>query len=379
MSSKFAILLVAGITALCAQETPLDNSVKINLPPDSPLTLISANLGESHVSQRGSAVVLDLDVTLTLHNASPNRVRGVSLMVTAQEVTPGGKASVSVPSLDVPPNQNFPVRIDLRLLRPAQIAGGPLVQVNLDGVLFQDYTFYGPNRLDSRRTMTAWEMQAQRDRKYFKSILAAHGMEGLKQAMLESLNRQAARPRLDVQVSRGRAVTSAAAGEHAARFAFLRFPDEPVEPVDGWAEIAGNEARNPRIDVRNLSSRQVRSVEIDWIVTDRQGKQYMAGSVPASGPEFNLKAGSTSRVLQDTALRFARLSNDGGAPVSIAGMTGFVGQVEFADGKVWIPNRESLANAQLLGILEPSPEEQRLTDLYRKKGPKALADELNKF
>ncbi len=379
MSSKFAILLVAGITALCAQETPLDNSVKINLPPDSPLTLISANLGESHVSQRGSAVVLDLDVTLTLHNASPNRVRGVSLMVTAHEVTPGGKASVSVPSLDVPPNQNFPVRIDLRLLRPAQIAGGPLVQVNLDGVLFQDYTFYGPNRLDSRRTMTAWEMQAQRDRKYFKSILAAHGMEGLKQAMLESLNRQAERPRLDVQVSRGRAVTSAAVGEHNARFAFLRFPDEPVEPVDGWAEIAGNEARNPRIDVRNLSSRQVRSVEIDWIVTDRQGKQYMAGSVPASGPEFNLKAGSTSRVLQDTALRFARLSNDGGAPVSIAGMTGFVGQVEFADGKVWIPNRESLANAQLLGILEPSPEEQRLTDLYRKKGPKALADELNKF
>ena len=140
------------------------------------MTLISANLGESHVTQRGSAVVLDLDVTLTLHNSSPNRVRGVTLLVAAQEVTPGGKASVSVPSLDVPPSQDFPVRINLRLLRPAQIAGGPLVQVNLDGVLFQDYSFYGPNRLDSRRTMTAWEMQAQRDRKYFKSILAARGV-----------------------------------------------------------------------------------------------------------------------------------------------------------------------------------------------------------
>jgi len=376
MSSKLAILFVTGITALCAQETPLDNPVKINLPVDSPLTLIATTLGESHVTQRGSAVVLDLDVSLTLHNSSPNRVRGVTLLVAAQEATPGGKASVSVPSLDVAPNQNFPVRINLRLLRPAQMGGGALVQVNLDGVLFQDYSFYGPNRLDSRRTMTAWEMQAQRDRKYFKSILAAHGVEGLKQAMLESLNRQAERPRLDVQVSRGRAVASAAAGEHNARFAFLRFPGEPVEPVEGWAEIAGNEARNPRIDVRNVSSRQVRSVEIDWIVSDRQGKQYMAGSVPASGPEFNLKAGSTSRVLQDTALR---LSKDGGTPLSIFGMTGFVGQVEFADGKVWIPNRESLASAQLLGVLEPSPEEQRLMDLYRKKGPKALADELNKF
>lgn len=305
MYSKFAILVAAGLAALCAQEFPLDNSVvKINLPQDSPLTLISTSSGESHVSQRGSAVVLDLDVALTLHNSSANRVRGVTLLVAAQEVTPGGKASVSVPSLDVAPNQNFPVRINLRLLRPAQMGGGPLVQVNLDGVLFQDYSFYGPNRLDSRRTMTAWEMQAQRDRKYFKSILAAHGMDGLKQAMLESLNRQAERPRLDVQVSRGRAVTSAAV-ERNVNFAFLRFPGEPVEPVAGWAEIAGNEARNPRIDVRNLSAQQVRSVEIDWIVSDRQGKQYMAGSVPASGPAFNLKAGSTSRVLQDTALRLA--------------------------------------------------------------------------
>jgi len=72
--------------------------------------------------------------------------------------------------------------------------------------------------------MTAWEMQAQRDRKYFKSILAARGIEGLKQAMLESLNRQAERPRLDVQVSRGRAVASSAVADHTARFAFLRFP-----------------------------------------------------------------------------------------------------------------------------------------------------------
>jgi len=146
--------------------------------------------------------------------------------------------------------------------------------------------------------------------------------------------------------------------------------------VDGWAEIAGNEARNPRIDVHNLSTRQVRSVEIDWIVSDRQGKQYMAGSVPASGPEFNLKAGSTSRVLQDTALR---ISKDGGTPLAISGTPPLVGQLDFADGKVWIPDREELANARLLGVLDPSPEEQRLMDLYRKKGPKALADELNKF
>lgn len=376
MSSRFAVVFVAAVLGAAAQDRSLDNSVKINLPADSPVTLISANLGESHATQRGSAVVLDLDVVLTLRNSSQNRVRGVTLLVAAQEVTPGGKASVSVPSLDVAPNANFPVHINLRLLRPMQMGNGPLVQVNLDGVLFQDFSFFGPNRLDSRRSMTAWEMEAQRDRKYFKSVLAARGMDGLKQAMLDCLNREAQRPRYDVQVSRGAAVGTAAAADHNVKFAFLRFPGAPVEPVEGWAEISGNEASNPRIDVHNVSDRQVRYVEVGWIVTDRQGNQFVAASVPASGPQFNLKAGSTSRVLQDTVLH---ISKSGAGPVSIAGIKGFVGQVEFSDGTVWIPNRDSLAGAQLLGVLQPSPEEQRLMDLYRKKGPKALADELSKF
>jgi hypothetical protein len=380
MFSKVAILSLVWLSAVSAQDARLDsyNSVKINLPPDSPLTLISADLGESHVSPRGSAMVLDLNMALTLRNSSLNRVRGVTLLVAAQEVTPGGKASVSVPSLDVAPGQNFPLHIDLRLLRPGQMTAGPLVTVNLDGVLFQDYSFYGPNRLDSRRSMTAWEMEAQRDRKYFKSVLAAHGGKGLQDEMLASLSRQdeRARNRLDVQVTRGHTVTSAALLEHQAQFAFLRFPDSPVEPIDGWAQIAGNEAREPHIQVRNRSERTVRYVEIGWLVTDAQGKQYMAASVPNADPGLIMRPGETGHVLQAASLRF---SHDGGRPVPIGRMTGFVSQVEFADGKIWIPNRESLASSQLLGVLAPSPEEQRLTDLYHKKGLQTLIAELNKF
>jgi hypothetical protein len=44
--------------------------------------------------------------------------------------------------------------------------------VGLDGVLFDDFSFYGPNQLDSKRSMMVWETEAQRDRQYFKSILA---------------------------------------------------------------------------------------------------------------------------------------------------------------------------------------------------------------
>ena len=377
-STRLAAIGILGAAALLGQETALDphSSIKINLPADSPVSLLSANLGESRATARGAAMVLDLHMGLTLRNASGNRVRGVTLRVVTQEVTLGGKASVAVPSLNVGPGEAFPIRIDLQLMRPTQAANGPLVQVDLDGVLFQDLTFYGPNRLNSRRSLTAWELEAQRDRQYFKSVLAAAGPQGLQREILESLSRQAERPRLDVRVSRGRAVSAAAvAPERTAQFAFLKFPDSPVDPVEGWAQLSGSEASAPRIEVRNKGAKPVRYVELGWIVEDQQGRQFLAASLPASDPELNLLPGHTGRVLQDTALRFSR----NGEPVAVKSMAGFVSQVEFADGKVWVPNRQNLQNAMLLKVLAPSAEEQRLSDLYRKKGINALVEELKKF
>jgi hypothetical protein len=298
------------------------------------------------------------------------------MIVSAQEVTPGGKGSWAA-WVDVGAGEVFPLLIDIRLLRPLQPQNGPLVQVGLDGILFNDFSFYGPNRLDSRRTMMVWETEAQRDRQYFKSILTKYGPEGLQRLALDSLSRQAARPRLDVQVSRGGRSTSAAAGggERQAQFAFLQFPDSPVQPLDGSVRIAGNEAKAPHIEVRNRSPKAVRYFEIGWIVRDSQGKEFWAASVPASGGDLNLKPGQTGRALQDTALRF---SKGQGEPVDIQGTTGFVSQVEYTDGKIWVPDRTSIENAQLLSVMAPSLEEQRLTDLYRKKGPRALVEDLKK-
>jgi len=379
MSSKILSLILAGVAALCAQDTPLDphSSVKINLPADSPVSLISANMGESRASARGGAMLLDLHMELTLRNSGPRNIRGVTLLVLAQEVTPGGRASATQTSLDVSPGAVFPMHISVRLLRPLQVAGGPLVEVSLDGVLFDNLYFYGPNRLESRRSLTAWELEAQRDRQHLKSVLAAYGPEGLKRSMLDSLNRQAERPRLDVIVSRGgRSTTSAAGAERTAQFAFLKFPDAPVEALAGSAQIAGSEARAPRVQIRNRSAKPVRYVELGWIVRDRQGREFMAASLPASNPELLLAPGQSDHLLQDSTLKFSR---NGAEAIAVDGMTGFISQVEYADGKVWVPNRTSLESAQLLRVLAPSPEEQRLTDLYRKKGLSALMEELKKF
>ena len=375
---RLAGLLLLSAAMLPAQDGLLPKgSVSIVVPNDSPVVVISSSTDESRTTLRGAALMLDLHMSLALRNAGVNRIHGITLRVVSQEVTLGGKASVALPSLNVGPGEVFPVHIDAQLMRPTQLAAGPLVEVSLDGVLFQDLSFYGPDRLNSRRTMTAMEMEAQRDREHFKKILA-QGPQALQQAVLASMNRQAERPRLDVRViPHGPAVTSAAmaAPERAQQFAFLQMPDSPVQPVKGYAIVSGNEARAPRVEVRNNSNKPVKYVELGWLVKDQSGREYMAASLPASDANLYLPAGKTAQVGQETQLTFSRDRK----PLNVAGMTGFVSQVEFADGKVWVPTRESLSRVMLDKVVPPSAEEQRLTEIYRTRGLPALIEELKKF
>ena len=367
------MLALLGAGAALAQDVPLEGRVNINLGKDSPVALVGMSTGDSHSNSRGAALVLDLHMSLTLRNTGASRIHGVALRVVSQEVTVGGKGSVSIPSLNIGPGESFPVRIDMQLMRPTQAAGGPLVDVNLDGVLFEDLSCYGPDRLSSCRTMTAWDLEAQRDREHFKRILAQAGVKGLQQAMLESISRQSTRPQLDVRVIR---VTSAAfSSEHAEQFAFLEFPDSPLQASKGSAQIAGNEARQPHIEVLNRSARAIKYVELGWLVSDPGGQQYLAASLPAADPSLYLPAGKTAIVEQDTTLRFTRR----GQPVNIQSAVGFVSRVQFADGKLWVPSRADLERGSLVKILPPSAEEQRLDDLYLKRGLDALVQELKKY
>ncbi len=378
-AAAFAGLLLAVAPGLFAQETPLSkNSISVNLPPNSPVTLISMSSDQSRATAMGAAMRLDLDILLTLRNASPSHIRGITLRVISQEAVPGGKGSVTKVSLNVGQGEVFPVDIQMQLVRPTQVAAGPLVQVDLDGVLFQDLSFYGMDKLNSRRYLTACETEAERDREHFKQVLLRSGKDGLQKEILESIARQEHLPSLDVRVGRsnGPSVTSAALpAEHEARFAFLQFPDSPVAPVEGWARINGNEARAPQIDVRNTSSKAVKYVEFGWVVSDPAGRQYMAGSLPSSESALYLPAGSQATVRQDSSLRFS--SN--GQPVNIQGMTGFIRQVEFADGRIWVPSRQSLDNPLLHKVLAPSAEEQRLSQIYVRRGIAGLVEELKKF
>ena len=115
--------------ACLAQDSGVDlrGGLKINLPKDSPVAVAALDLGPSKATARGGAVMVDLHASLRLRNLSGKRVKGVTLLVLAQDVTAGGKGSVAAPSLDVAPGDEFSVRIDLRMVRPVSTSGSPPV------------------------------------------------------------------------------------------------------------------------------------------------------------------------------------------------------------------------------------------------------------
>ncbi|MCC6537612.1 MAG: hypothetical protein IT162_08695 [Bryobacterales bacterium] len=373
-------LLIAALTAaaLGAQTAPADSSLKVrvNLGADSPVSLLGNEWDSSRVSDRGGAQVLHLAGQLLLKNGSNRHIRGVSWLVQTRDNTPGGRASVTKASLDVAAGETFPLKVELRLLRPLAVgrAGAPEIEVALDGVLFDNLSFYGPNLLDSRRVMVAFEAEAQRDRRHFLSVLQAKGAEALRAECMTSLARQSALARADVQMAR-RTTTTASEGERRLEFAFLRFPDSPVEAFAGAASVLGAEARAPRVEVANRSTRAVNYIEVGWLVRDGRGREYLAGAAVPS--RTKLAPGQKAAVAEAGTLRFSEPA--GGAPVAIDGMTAFVSQVEFADGSVWVPSRAALADPGLEKAIAPSAEEQRLTNLYRRKGLNALIDELKRF
>jgi anti-sigma factor RsiW len=363
------------LTVTVAVGGPAPNTkIDLTKDKDSPVTLVSYDSGDTKVTPRGSAYLVDFHPTLSLRNSSAKRVRSVALTVLAQENSPAGKASVSVPSLDVAPGDTFAIHINQTLLSPA--FGNPAIQLQLDGVLFEDLSFYGPDKLHLQHNMTVWELEAREVRQYYKKLLNASGPGWLQTAMLDSIARQADVPQPNVQMTPGGSV----AGSGAARatnadpgqdmqFAFLRLPDTPVELSGGVARVSSNEASAPHFAVRNISKRPVRHLEIGWILKDQDGREFLAASLPA---DVSLAPGQSSQVSEDASLRF---SGHG----AIQSMRGFISSAEFADGSYWIPSRKELDDPQLRRVIAPSPEEQRLSQIYNKKGLNALIEELKKF
>ena len=150
MSTRTSFLFLLLGTAAWAQSQRLDprSTMHITFPEDSPVTVVSADWGESNASPRGGAMLLDLHTSLSLRNSGSRRIRGITLLVSAQEVTPGGKASVSVPSLNAVPariSRSASISACCGRCKPAMDRWSRSASMAFCSTICRSY---GPNRLE---------------------------------------------------------------------------------------------------------------------------------------------------------------------------------------------------------------------------------------
>ena len=376
-SWKYLVVVLAlGFGQIHAQQHSGPRWLDVDFPHDSPLSVMSFSLNDSTAAVKGTSLALGLHTSLALRNSGKRTVRGLTLRVEAPDLNPSGKASVTVPSLNVMPGEVFPVKLDLELLRPFNTGKneGALVQVSLDGVLFDDLSFYGPDRLHSRHSLTVYELEARRDRRFFEHLVAGGETAQLREEMNFGL--PAASPaQLGLELLTD--LKSTRRIERPVSVALVKFSDAPVQMLTGEAKVFKNEVRAPQVSLQNQTSKPVKSIEMGWILRDERGRDYLAGSLPAAvdiGPVQN------GRVQEKGVLRFSQPS---GRPMLIEAVTAFLNNVEFSDGNLWIPSRsdisESNLDPSLKRAISSSPEQQRLAEIYRKKGLTALIAELRKF
>lgn len=371
------IVLATLLISICAwAQNDSGRWLDVEFPHDSPVLPVSFSFGPTTAHVRGVSMALDLHASLLLRNTGTKPISGLTLRVEAQDLTPSGKGSVTVPSLDVQAGEVFPVRIDMELLRPFNVAKSDraIVQVSLDCALFTDFSSYGPDKLNSRRALVVYELEARRDRRYMAKLLQSGQWAELREELnfgLQDFNPQ----QLGLELLRD--ARTATKHEQAMSVDAVSFPSAPVQPLSGAAQIAGNEVRAPQIEVKNTSQKMVRSIEMGWIVRDERGRDFVAGSIPST---MELAPIETGTMTESATLRF---SHPTGMPMVIGALMAFVNDVEFADGKLWIPSRADINTATsdpvLRRALATSPEQQRLTDIYRRKGVSGLAEELKKL
>ncbi len=380
MASKrrpFVLLLLAffALGTWAKAESNPAQWLDVEFARDSPVLPIAFSLRPSTARVIGTSTALDLHASLLLRNTSSKAINGLTLKIEAQDLAPAGKASLTVPSLRMQPGDVFPLRIDLELRRPFTAAAtqGPVVQVSLDCVLFKDLSTYGPDKLNSRRTLTIYELQARREREYVAGLLAAGHMAEIREELNFGLQDQHP-PAVGMELSQ--ASVAAESHQQTVDLDTMNFADAPVTPVRGNVKIAGGDLTSPHVDLKNTSQKLVRSIEVGWIVRDEQGKEYLAGSMPAV---MQLKPIETGTMTEGSTLHLFRSA---GQPVAIGSLTAFVSDVEFADGGHWIPSRADILGATksiaLRRALFNSPEQQRLADIYRRKGIGGLTAELKR-
>lgn len=369
-----ALALAAAIQPAAAQQF----EVSVRIPESVPLHAASSDFSDSDLEARGGVLVINLSGTVSMANAGSDPVRALALRVEAGTRALGGRAAVVVPSLHARKGESVTVPVNLRLVRPLPLPPGPAVLIEPDAVLLASMTAAGPDRLGAARKLRVLEAEARRDRAFFLSRLESGGRAGLAAAMQASLRRQAERPRLGVRLARnGPALATPAAPLRHLAIAFLDIPGAPVVADSGVAIGRGRLWRAPRFELRNRSRQSVRHLQIAWLARDAAGVVYSLGSAPLDvASPLAPNAVADARGEQSFLVEIPGSRSEKPEPVA---MNAYLRSATLQDGSVWVPGRDALEASGVVSALPVSAEEQRLSELYRDRGPAVVEQELRKL
>ena len=375
MRRSFLKSLGLASAAALAAVAAAESRVAVEVPEGLPLEIVATDFANTEFEPRGGALVIELAGTIRFRHVGASAVRALTLAVDTHSPGLGGRAAVAAPSLHVRNGEEFEIPLNLRMLRPLPLPSGPAVHVAPDAVLFDTLEAAGPDRLDSVRKMTVRELEARRDRRHFLARWEAGGREELVSAMHASLRRQAARPRLDVRLA-GTGPATAGSDPREVRFALVQDEGAPLELLEGTALVRGVVSDTPRIRIRNRSAQPVRHFEVGWLVADAAGAVYSVGAVPLGKPP---RLAPGERYEASGSRKFSLRPTGAPDASTLGSMTAYIRSARLEDGTVWIPSRHALDAARILGAVPVSDEERRLTELYRERGPNAVAEELRKL
>ena len=365
------IASAAGLAAVAAAES----RVAVAIPEGLPLEIVATDFANTEFEPRGGALVIELTGSIRFRHTGGSAVRALTLAVDTRSPGLGGRAAVAAPSLHARKGEEFEIPLNLRMLRPLPLPAGPAVHIAPDAILFDTLEAAGPDRLDSVRKMTVRELEARRDRRHFLARWEAGGREELVAAMHASLQRQAARPRLDVRLA-GTGPATAGSDPREVRFALVQDEAAPLELLEGTALVRGVVSDTPRIRIRNRSAHPVRHFEVGWLVEDSAGAVYSVGAAPFDTPP---RLAPGERYEATGSRKFALRPTGSRNESKFGSMTAYIRNARLEDGTVWIPSRHALDAARILGAVPVSDEERRLTQLYRERGSGAVVDELHKL
>ncbi len=295
---------------------------------------------------------------IEFRNEGAKPIRGLALGVSTPPGAPPS-ASVLLPALNAPARSTFTAPIRLSLGGTA--GDPPWVEVSVDGCLADDLSFSGSDRRGSRRRLTVAELERRRERERLATVLGRDGRAGLEQELI----------RIERRRSGGPLISPAPAGSSAAdriEASVVAIDGAPLDIASGSALLSADRAGSPEVQVRNSAGRSIRSFEIGWAVSDRDGIRAFAGAIlSASGllaPRQATSASSAAAV-------------EAGSGIVLNALTVYVRNAEFADGEFWLPSSEGLAAAGLAEVEPPSNEALRLIALRDREGIAAVVQALH--